>query len=839
MTKLKNATPEQLAAIKALRNNMKQSVAQFHRFPAMVISVITVPLFFEILFLQDWSLFGESYRQKQERLSRSSQDFILSRRNTATEYYEKFLARVDALGNVREFIDYCGCPTNREKVLENIDGFIIKEPSMKEEAKSYKETLIQIYNGIIRGYPSSFRKFKSNAELNTLLTTYLEEIDALEADAKISVATLIDKKDIDSYTINELFKKVTELYPLYLTFSDKVLSKVIATTYTNLGMIIVVNATKIIAEMFSQSYIIDPLLNYIFPYGIFQPKPPPEKQWLTIREADDLIGKLQEHQIALENKVRRSVLISRYLSVFFLPLAWYLIPLEEKLSPITIVFALTLAATALTNLQKDLRNYYDAKILKQQLKNQNNLIKQLIGDFNSSLAQIDGKNLASSYFILRFSLTKIEGHTFSGRKLANIFKNCCVFHNIHITTRQKNIISIPANTSLTKAKANTLKKLFKDSVSREIEITKFLTQLRELVKPLEQREDALLIIPQYDKHHLPIVEVELTLPKLADINLSEKLSSLLIDHQCKISASDDNYHITLSGFKSIDTKDLQRTIADIQKAELPVKPNRTESAHDSSSSARHRSARHRKAEEIESREEQTASTDSERPHRLIRWNSGRYDSKRDDNAVYPILFGKEHSEAAVAKARLFVTHQLNWGIIADMPRNKVKNYPLHTVPSRPKVTELKRNSITLFSEKSEWRYILIDHAGKRIENNLAKVKGSEEFITKLKSFKNTTDIHEDFRNRLAHLIASFHKLTNLREKIETLVQNPHLAARKGEQGFLFWKSHEQDQHGKWFQTTAKGKFLGEAGDMRVYAAAEQATTGERLLVVKGVNPSAH
>lgn len=66
-----------------------------------------------------------------------------------------------------------------------------------------------------------------------------------------------------------------------------------------------------------------------------------------------------------------------------------------------------------------------------------------------------------------------------------------------------------------------------------------------------------------------------------------------------------------------------------------------------------------------------------------------------------------------------------------------------------------------------------------------------------------------------------------------------LAAKEGDEGVLFIDEMVRDNHGRFFRAKAKLKALETYGDMRVYAAEEQSSTGEMLYVFKGVAANTH
>lgn len=76
---------------------------------------------------------------------------------------------------------------------------------------------------------------------------------------------------------------------------------------------------------------------------------------------------------------------------------------------------------------------------------------------------------------------------------------------------------------------------------------------------------------------------------------------------------------------------------------------------------------------------------------------------------------------------------------------------------------------------------------------------------------------------------------DVKDKLNSIIENPKLVSAEGKQGIVFCKGKTKDQNNKEFTIAAKIKCLGEFGDIRFFASSEKSigeTQGLTLLVVK-------
>lgn len=325
--------------------------------------------------------------------------------------------------------------------------------------------------------------------------------------------------------------------------------------------------------------VIDPIVDLIFPQGIMQPHPPKVPQMMDRHQANDLIQKLTDHQTRLLEVVRRNENIEGYVSLALVASAIYLYFYEEPY----IEFALIMFVLGNYSFLQQIMRFTDA------FKHRSKVSFQLDNIHNHWKTAIEGNEIhcvdlkltqeisvEASYFTFTFAAANknIKAHL----NYARIFKDCCLQHGINSITQQHRLVCIFANTTMTAQKALAIKQLFKDSVSKYIDIYHYLNQLQQIYLKCNNGQtlnnsralnEDLIIDPAFDHNGLPTVTVIFTIP-LVLANPIQQIKSLFPQSKIEMTADEENVRLILRGTKPATAAQLKTFLQTLTLPKTPV-----------------------------------------------------------------------------------------------------------------------------------------------------------------------------------------------------------------------------------------------------------------------------
>lgn len=613
---------EQLAQIQALHIEIKRLRRLSFRPLSFVTSIVLSYLLFKTLFTEEWAIFHSSYQRLLEGYTAHAREKAQEILDSGVDYLHQndldwMHERMKALSQIREFSRRYGNIDNPMEIMQTLEDFAQHEPVMRPEIEGYKKLLSDAHNHILAQLPSGAgQEYRINPE------------------------------KIDDYSVAELYQLLEKLA---LTVRTK-LPEIIANVYSGISLGLLEKLVSIPLTIFAQHFGIDPLLTHIKQSDLNV------KSLLTTDDAVLTIAELQSRKKVLEHTSKRNIKISRYLGIPSFLSAIYMLFIARILSPEMIVFAITCFATALNDFQKDAQEYLAARLFDTKLAEQNNLIKQTIGAFNLDVQNNRGSTLESSYFILSFKQTIINHQIISAKKIAAMFKEACLHYGVSIISQNGTRVTLLANPGLNASKAARIQTHFKTSIKREANIRQLKNQVSGLMKAVGRNTDNLLFRPESDEENLPILFVELTLPRTT--NLMVQLQILFANYDYHVSESDDSYKVTFLAHAPIPDQVFQDATRKI-RPELEPTPAGV-MFDDGSARALTNAVRAepklKLGKKAEADAENSAETSSSR---VIRWRSKIYDSAKSDNVVHPIL-GQRHDRSALAKTRFFVSDGIDW-----------------------------------------------------------------------------------------------------------------------------------------------------------------------------------
>ncbi len=278
----------------------------------------------------------------------------------------------------------------------------------------------------------------------------------------------IAESQLTQHTIKGINQKITVLYQAL----DKLLTHNIggknnlaarnhALYHVNHWMF----ASKLCAGLLIQYYAAEPLINYLFPNGIFQAKLPPLTYCLTTQQADNTLQALEKHRNNLAKTAYRNNKFARLLSILLLPLAFYfLMNGRNDLSAELVVFYFTLFNSSLLNLKIDIEMVFNYYLLNYWLKKQEALIRTALENQSYVLTCTIGNNLATSYFEIKFTKhTKL-----SAKAIATQFKEACIFYKIKNINWNNNNVTLPGHVALTAKTAQAINNSLINNITKKL-----------------------------------------------------------------------------------------------------------------------------------------------------------------------------------------------------------------------------------------------------------------------------------------------------------------------------------------------------------------------------------
>lgn len=625
-----SASSQQLSEIFSLNQQIKKSVRQVNGLYSMTATILLLPPLIILLFLDDEAPFGKAYRQIHEmyyqnflsHLFETETKFAMELFDRAKEISNGFFIPIRQIAQYNDFIETYGKLSeseNIDSIINVLDEFLKNKPRLLTYLKNY---LIFIHN-----------------KLQTILNVKFTLPDNLES---YSIKDLYDiiRKDFLTFDINkhDLKNRIDEIHA----------SKAEKLALIEINRWVVI--PKIILMITAQYFIISPFFDRFFPNGFMQPKLPVVKHVLNSEDASNLIKELKTHQSRLEKKAKAIVLVARFFSLILLPITLYTISITELSSSLVFV-CIVLLSTATTNLQKEFKEVYDRYTFMSKLSKLEDLWEEVLKDLESNtvtLESVINNSLQSSYFKIQFDRRK----NISPKKLARLFVNCCLQHQIKVTAHTNNIITLPALSGINGKKASAIQKMFQASIARYESIQILIKQIKKINKFFEEDEENILIKPKHDSEQLPIVEIHFSVSRKYQ-NKLEEFKNLFFENEVQIQEKNDPILISLTRDSVIEKNSLKTFLAKSTK-KYPL----TFSSFEEDNSASDKVKRLKKSKEEEVEKKEKTITQETSPRRIIFWKAGTYDSNDTENDIYPIPISRVKDKRTYLKTNLFVKNNL-------------------------------------------------------------------------------------------------------------------------------------------------------------------------------------
>lgn len=659
-----------LAEIRSLQANIYRQVRHINRPAAALITVVVIPAVVNVLFLKKWSPFYNVYevnynsltvRYDQLALKEVDKKLIQTYVSPQQEKWENAMkAMEDAILDLREEYGFSS-ELSVTDVLEKLDS----DPVYKNVASFFKERFIGAFNKNLLNF--------------------------VHGNEKIKVFGAFSKNPVE-YSSKYLFGFVERSGKQYFERIKKYLNNHLGPAVKEVARMVIdkyIVQYKVMIAACMDYLLIEPLINKIFPHGIFQ-NPGPKMDILptTDEEANKLIVLLENQYTALEKVARRNAKYARIASVgilggAFLDLSWLVdvLTFNGLLSPeFVIILCVCLIATGSVNLLSDLYGIYESYIFEAAFKRQRETLEKILGKSNYKLTSINGGNLESSGFVLKFN-KQLSGEL-SSEKLARIFKNILACNGVKTSIRRGNALIIPADCKL----SSDIQKLFAKGIEKEKNIVKLKKEVRELLNICGVTDDYL---PMYnmDSKGLPSITIAFYLPA-AKIS-SQQLEGIFSDNALKIETKDGLLYVVMEGTSCVDGDKFEKFCSQIKSAienqpsvKEVVQPDE-KSEKNVSSSVVNGKSNVDKTKKEESKKDSPQERKSfikpmpSYPHRRIQWGNVVYDSESKENTVYPLNIGQVHSFGNTMKARHFIKNDLDKehvpSLIWDAIEEKVKD----------------------------------------------------------------------------------------------------------------------------------------------------------------------
>lgn len=616
-------------------------------------------------------------------------------------------------------------------------------------------TLMYKYTGL-EEYISNYLRLKSGDVIDKLQISTLireiyknsNEVFTTEDGVVINAEEVINFFDqlFPTDSIKDLYDRAgTEFQRDIYQQGHQYVSKLVSGILMNKTIFV----SEIVFSMIIQYLIVDSVLNRLFPYGIFGASlnSEPERQVLTQQDYSEVSQLLENLEKELGLQAEVNIKRARYGLAVVAPLVLMLL-ITEQSSPIAIIVAFTLIATALTNASKDLSSYYEKKSLPHKLQQQEKLIKIATGNHRRSLQRNEGTDFNSSGFVVEFKQFEKDKEVLSAKKVAALFKECCIYHQVDVDDQQGSSVSLPARSKLSNAKAEAVQGLFSKSIDRLISIRKYSKQMENLQKKLGEWNSSLIYFHYSDENHLPTIRFELSFSRSMPPKIFQMCKDLF-SKNCQIIESKNNYTLKIADLSSIEANKLAELESIIknaakqpamsvqqmeellegtpgQKSHITRNPELTASISNNNS----------KSEELSSEEKKV---------RVVKWKAGFYNSQAKDNKIVPVSTGKIRDAQTEENAKFFIKDELDYDLIkpaslADEVKKKVESMMAdpHFAPSKGHQGLIFWQShekdqhnkwiktdgkIKLLGEFSDTRLYLESEKAEETDETLFKIKG--------------------------------------------------------------------------------------------------------------------
>lgn len=640
---LTSATSTQLAKINQLEQKIKELARQTNR---LYSSLLTIFIFYygtKKLVLEEAAPLHSYYQELQKQYLENVMhdwktteidpfvDRTFAMTDGLSKLYESLI--LDSTSKLFSLMKIPNVGTLEEKI-ERLDALLDSEIK-----QSVTTDLIAVYNRIVSEFNSHFKIF-----------------------------SLLEEADYKTVGIKTMHSKITGLIS---QFNQQVMPGLIkqggankAKETAQLAKVEVhkwIVSSKIALALISQVTLVEPVVNYLFPQGVFNKRQSHSPNILTMEEAETRIEFLTEQEEELNKRVKVETKIAKWSMPFVFAYAMYLMFESETPNAESILFAILLIAVTARQVQQDAWNYYERRELGKNLSKQEKLWEAALagdGKVNCEMAN----SMGTSYFSLNFTSIQSkskeiekEDATFSAKKAASLFKDCCIYHGIEITSQRDQEVTLPALSGINATKMQLIKTMFQTSIERHFDIRKLRAQVDKINQCLSTRPENFRFKIMRDEAHLPVAHFHFIIPREQQKLLEELLS--VKAYKVNVQVEGNNSIISFVGSIPLDAESLLKVLK-------TVNHDSKQSSYSSlkvqlEGEAIKRNPRHASPDHQDEQDITTKASKAEKEPRIVKFANGSVYNSKTSGDIHPVILTKEHSEKAFEEATIFIKNSLD------------------------------------------------------------------------------------------------------------------------------------------------------------------------------------